>query len=145
MIWKDTTIGDFTEISNSVVCNNVTIGDQVAVLDNVIIAEECVIENEARILSNTKLWPRKVVESQAVLARSLVHEERWARELFTDARISGNSNVDMNPEFGAKLGAALGTSLGAGTVITASRDDDGRITDDETIDDRWFDERWRCP
>lgn len=124
VVWKDTVIGDFTEIANSVVCNNVTIGKHVAVLDNVIIAEECVIEDEARLLSNIKLWPRKIVESQSVLARSLVHEERWARELFTDARISGMANVDMNPEFGAKLGAALGSSLGAGTVITASRDDD---------------------
>ncbi len=124
VLWDNVSVGDFSEMANTVVCNDTKIGDHVAILDNVIIAEECVIEDGARLLSNIKLWPRKVVESEAVLARSLVMEERWARELFTDARISGKSNVDMNPEFGAKLGAALGTMLGAGTLVVASRDED---------------------
>ena len=124
VVWDNTTIGNFSEFSNDVICNNVQIGDHVAALDNVFIAEQCVIEDHVRLLSNIKLWPRKTVEREAVLARSLVQEERWARELFTDARITGRSNVGINPEFGAKLGAALGTSIGAGTLVVCSRDDD---------------------
>ncbi len=124
VLWNNTTLGDGVELTNDVVCNNVTIGDKASVLDNVFIAEECIIGDEARILSNIKLWPRKTVESQAVVTRSLVREERWSRELFTDARISGLSNIDLNPDFGAKLGAALGTALGSGALVVASRDDD---------------------
>ena len=124
VVWRDTTIDNFTELANDVICNNVTIGCHVAALDNVFIAEECVIEDEARLLSNIKLWPRKTVEKEAVLARSLVQEERWARELFTDARITGKSNLGLNPEFGAKLGSAIGTMLGAGSMVVCSRDDD---------------------
>ncbi|MGA0045348.1 MAG: sugar phosphate nucleotidyltransferase [Candidatus Kapaibacteriota bacterium] len=124
VLWSGVHVGAFTDIANTVVCSRTTIGNHVAILDNVIIAEDCVIEDNARLLSNIKLWPRKVVEAEAVLARSLVMEERWAKELFTDARISGKSNVDMNPEFAAKLGAALGTMLGAGTLVVASRDED---------------------
>ncbi|MBI2794347.1 MAG: NTP transferase domain-containing protein [Ignavibacteria bacterium] len=124
VVWHDSQIGDFSEITNSVVCNDVTIGNRVTVLDNSFIAEECVIGEGARILSNLKLWPRKTVESEAVLTRSLVQEEHWARQLFTDARISGISNNDMNPDFGAKLGFALGMAFGVGTLVVSSRDDD---------------------
>lgn len=124
VLWDGVQVGAFSEITNAVVCTSTVIGDRVSVADNVIIAEECVIEDQARLLSNIKLWPRKVVEAEAVLARSLVMEERWAKELFTDARISGKSNIDMNPEFAAKLGAALGTMLGAGTLVVTSRDED---------------------
>lgn len=124
VLWHDTVVGDEAELSNDVVCNGVSIGSGASLLDNVFVAEECVIGEGARLLSNIKLWPRKIVESQAVVTRSLVNEERWSRELFTNARISGASNIDMNPEFGAKLGAALGTALGADTLVVASRDND---------------------
>jgi len=124
VLWNEVQIGDFAEIRHAVICNETTIGAQASIGENVIIAEECVIGNDARVLSGVKLWPRKVVESHATVTRSLVQEERWSRELFTDARISGESNIDVNPEFGAKLGAAIGTALGAGVNVIASRDDD---------------------
>lgn len=124
VLWDNVTIGDGVELSHDVICNNVVIGSNATALDNVFIAEECSIGEGARILSNVKLWPRKTVESHAVVTRSLVHEERWSRELFTDARVSGLSNIDFTPDFGAKFGAALGTALGAGTLVVASRDAD---------------------
>lgn len=123
-IWDRVVIGDRAEVGQAVICNDVVIGKGASILDHVFIAERCEIGDQARLLSNIKLWPRKVVESEAIVTRSLVQEERWARELFTDARITGGSNIDMNPEFGAKLGAALGTALGAGTVVVCSRDED---------------------
>ena len=51
-----------------------------------------------------------------------MQEEKWMRELFTDARISGTSNIEMNPEFGAKLGAAIGSAIGLGVNFIVSRD-----------------------
>ena len=36
-------------------------------------------------------WPNKHIEEGATLSRSMVQEEKWIRELFTDARISGLS------------------------------------------------------
>ncbi len=124
VLWEGVNVGDLAELRHAVVCSDTTIGSMASVGENVIIAEECVIGNDARLVSGVKLWPRKVVESHAIVTRSLVQEERWSRELFTDARITGIANIEVNPEFGAKLGAALGTALGAGTVVIASRDDD---------------------
>lgn len=124
VVWNNVVVGDHAELANDVLCNGVTIGAGASLGDNVIVAEDCVIGDHARLLANLKLWPRKHVESHATLSRSLVQEERWARELFTDARISGGANLDMNPEFGAKLGAAIGTTVGTAKMVLASRDDD---------------------
>lgn len=124
VLWNDVCVGDFSDLTNDVVCNNVNIASNVSIADNVFIAESSVIGEHARLLSGIKLWPRKHVESHATLSRSLVQEERWARELFADARITGTSNVEMNPEFGARLGAALGMALGNNTQFVASRDTD---------------------
>ena len=51
-------------------------------------------------------------------------EDKWLRQLFTDARITGLSNIEINPEFGAKLGAAFGAFVGAGSTVVTSRDSD---------------------
>jgi mannose-1-phosphate guanylyltransferase/phosphomannomutase len=122
VIWERSTIGDFATLTHDVITNDVTIGDYVSVAENVFISDGCNIGEYAKLASNIKLWPQKEVESRAILTRSLVQEEKWMRDLFTDARVTGQSNIEMNPEFGAKFGAALGNSLGAGKTVIASRD-----------------------
>ncbi|MFA5512296.1 MAG: sugar phosphate nucleotidyltransferase, partial [Candidatus Kapaibacterium sp.] len=123
-IWDKVTIGDMVELNGNVICNDVSIHDFVKIADNVFIAENCVIGKNAKLYSNIKLWPNKIVEEGASLFRSLVQEEKWSRELFTDARISGLSNIEINPDFGAKFGAALGMAFGKNTTVLASRDPD---------------------
>lgn len=122
--WKNVLIGDMVEMSDDVICNDVIINDFVNISENVFIAENCNIGKGARLFSNIKLWPRKVIEEGATLFRSLVQEDRWNRELFTDARISGISNIEINPDFGTKFGAALGMAFGKNTTLLASRDPD---------------------
>jgi len=47
------------------------------------------IGKRSKLLSNIKIWPEKNIEDGSIVTRSLVWEDRWLRELFTDARISG--------------------------------------------------------
>lgn len=123
-IWNNTIIEDFVQITDSVVCNDCKIQNNATIDENVFIADGCNIGQYSRLNSNIKLWPNKFVESHAVLSISLVQEEKWQKELFTDARISGISNIDINPEFGAKLGMAFGMTLGPNTKVICSRDPD---------------------
>lgn len=129
-IWDNVEIGDFSELNQNVICNNTKIGNKVRIEENVFIAENCIIGDYSVLNSNIKLWPNKFVEEGSTLSTSLVQEEKWQRELFTDARITGMSNIEMNPEFAAKLGAALGLTFGTNSSVLASRDPDGvsRIT-----------------
>lgn len=124
VLWNNVDVGDGAVMSNDVLCNSVRIGAHAVVRDNVFIAEGCTIGDHATLVANIKLWPNKHVEQHATLTRSLVQEERWSKDLFTDARITGIANIDMNPEFGSKLGAALGMAVGGAVSLVASRDDD---------------------
>jgi mannose-1-phosphate guanylyltransferase/phosphomannomutase len=124
VIWSDTKIGKGAELTSCVVAKWCTIGDYAMINDNVFISDKCIIGAESRLAPNIKLWPNKEVEDGAVLTRSLVWEDKWLKDLFTDARITGLSNIEMNPEFGAKIGAAFGALAGSGKSILMSRDSD---------------------
>ncbi len=124
VLWNDIVIGHSAELSSDVVCSRCSIGEKAIVSENVFIGDACWIGRKAQLSSNIKLWPEKVVEEGAILTRSLVWEDKWLRELFTDARVSGLSNIEMNPEFGAKLGAAYGAYIGEGKTVVTCRDSD---------------------
>lgn len=124
VLWDGCTVEEQVQISNSVVGFETILRNGATVADNVFISDRCQIGRDASLLSNIKLWPEKSVEDGAVLSKSLVWEDRWLKELFTDARITGSANIEINPEFGAKLGAALGAMIGEGRMVLASRDPD---------------------
>lgn len=124
VIWDGCTLEESVQISNSVMGYDSILHADATVADNVFISDKCNIGQGASLLSNIKLWPEKVVQDGAVLSKSLVWEDKWLRELFADARITGSANIEVNPEFGAKLGTSLGASMGEGSQVLASRDPD---------------------
>jgi mannose-1-phosphate guanylyltransferase / phosphomannomutase len=123
-LWDNVKIGNFAQLSDDVVCFGTVIGESVTVNENVFISENCTIGEDALINSNVKIWPNKHIEHGAILSRSLIQEEKWQRELFTDARITGLANIEISPEFGAKLGTAIGLTLGKNVKFIGSRDPD---------------------
>jgi mannose-1-phosphate guanylyltransferase/phosphomannomutase len=124
VIWDHAVVERNADLSFDVVGSHCVLGEGATVLDNVFIGDKCTIGKGSHLLPNIKLWPEKTVEDNATLNRSLVWEDRWLRGLFSDARITGLSNVEVNPEFGAKLGAAWGAFLGRGKTVATSRDAD---------------------
>jgi mannose-1-phosphate guanylyltransferase/phosphomannomutase len=124
VIWGDVVIGHSAELSYDVVGTKCSIGEKSVIAENAFIGDGCWIGRNARLSANIKLWPEKVVEEGAVVTRSLVWEDKWLRELFADSRVTGLSNLEMNPEFGAKLGAAYGAFIGAGKTVVTCRDSD---------------------
>jgi mannose-1-phosphate guanylyltransferase/phosphomannomutase len=124
VIWSNSKIGTRSELSLDVIGTGCTIGDDVIILENVFMSDSCSVGKRSTLLSNIKIWPEKSVEDGSTVTRSLIWEDRWLRELFTDARVTGLSNIEINPEFGAKLGAAFGALVGAGSSVVTSRDSD---------------------
>ncbi len=124
VIWSDVVIGHSAELSYDVVGTKCSIGEKSVIAENAFIGDGCWIGRNARLSANIKLWPEKVVEEGAVVTRSLVWEDKWLRELFADSRVTGLSNLEMNPEFGAKLGAAYGAFIGPGKTVVTCRDSD---------------------
>jgi len=124
VIWDGCSIEQNVHVSDGVIGYETVLHGGATIAENVFISDRCSIGHEANLMPNIKLWPDKVVEDGAVLSKSLVWEDRWLRDLFTDARSTGVTNIEMTPEFGAKLGAALGAVIGAGRTVLSSRDPD---------------------
>lgn len=124
VIWNGVNVGVGAEILSAVIGSKTTVGDHTRIAENVFVGDNCSIGKSAMLFSNIKLWPDKTVEEGATVTRSLVWEDRWLRELFTNSRVTGISNLDLNSEFGAKLGAAFGALVGPGATVITSRDSD---------------------
>ncbi|HUI10270.1 MAG TPA: sugar phosphate nucleotidyltransferase [Bacteroidota bacterium] len=124
VIWNDVVIGHSAELSYDVIGTKCSVGEKSVIAENAFVGDGCWIGRNARLSANIKLWPEKVVEEGAVVTRSLVWEDKWLRELFADSRVTGLSNLEMNPEFGAKLGAAYGAFIGPGKTVVTCRDSD---------------------
>lgn len=122
VIWKDTSIGKRSILTEAIVANNSTLEEETVIFENAIISENCHIERGAKIKANVRVWPGKRVEADSILSSSLVWGEKWNRELFTDAKVMGVGNVELTPEFAVKLGAAYGAMLGQGSIVVTSRD-----------------------
>ncbi len=124
VIWDGVKVGSYAWLTLDVIGYECNIGEKVEIRENVFISDHCTIGNGAKLMPNIKLWPWKVVEDGSVLSKSLVWEDKWLKELFVESRVSGISNVEMIPEFGAKLGTAFGAFLGQGKTVLVSRDAD---------------------
>ncbi len=124
ILWDNVLVGARSKVTGDVIGTGSIVGEQVEIEENAFISDDCIIGKRAHIKPNVKLWPKKVVDAGATLSRSLVWEDKWLSAIFTDARVTGTSNIEMNPEFAAKLGAAFGSLLGVGKYAVCSRDSD---------------------
>jgi len=122
ILWDHVTVGEYAQLVEDVVASNCEIGPEAFLQENVFVSENCRIGPASQIYANVKIWPEKTIEAGAVLNSSLIWGDRWLRELFSDARVSGLANTEVSPEFGAKLGAAFGAFLGEGSYVVTSRD-----------------------
>lgn len=119
--WEGVSIGPRAEISEAILCKNSFVGE------GAIVEEECILSDNSRvgdgawIKRKVKIWPNKEVEAGATLTSSLIWGERWSRELFSDAKVTGIGNAEITPEFAAKLGAAYGATVGIGRTVAVCR------------------------
>lgn len=124
ILWNNTSIEDNTRVNYSVICNNVRIKPNCRVNENTFIGSNVSIGSSVTVRSDVKIWPQKNVDSNSIVTKNLIWEERWKDTLFTDSRITGLSNIEITPDFGAKLGMAYGVFSGLGSKILISRDID---------------------
>jgi len=124
VLWNNVQAGESSNIKNAVAASRVRIGRSSTVSNKVYIGEDVVIGDRSLIKPRVKIWPKKNIASDTILSTSLIWGDRWLKELFTDARISGIANFEITPEFAARLGCALGAFWGVGSAVYTSRDND---------------------
>jgi mannose-1-phosphate guanylyltransferase/phosphomannomutase len=122
VLWGDVQVGAGAQIRRAVVCGFAQIGGGCQVGEQAVISERVILGRRVDVRPNVRIWPGKTVEEGAIVTDSLVWGDRFNRELFTDAKISGVFNREVTPEFAVRVGGALGAQMGAGKTILASRD-----------------------
>jgi len=122
IIWSDCVIGSESTMNEAIVGSRSRLGRNVAMIDDSIVSDDCTIGEFATIRANCKIWPGKSVDDGAVVSSSLVWGEKWNRELFTDAKLTGLALSEITPEMVVKIGSALGAFLGPGNSVITSRD-----------------------
>lgn len=124
VIWDNVTIKAKAKILFDVIGQNCTIEENSRINDFVFIGDNCFIGKNVFVSSSIKIWDKKKIDNNAKITRSLIQEDTFFNDLFTDSRITGLSNLQINPEFGAKLGAVYGASLGMNKQVMVGRDID---------------------
>jgi mannose-1-phosphate guanylyltransferase/phosphomannomutase len=119
--WDKVSIGPRAQISEAIICSNGFVGEAATVEEECIVSDDARVGDGAWVKRRVKIWPNKEVEAGATLTSSLIWGERWSRELFSDAKVSGVGNAEITPELSAKLGAAFGAVIGKGRSVAVCR------------------------
>ena len=122
IIWSDSVVGSETVMNEAIVGSRSRFGRNVELFDDSIVSDDCTIGESATVKANCKIWPGKTVDDGAIVSSSLVWGEKWNRELFTDAKITGLALTEVTPEMAVKIGSAFGAFLGHGNSVVTSRD-----------------------
>lgn len=124
VVWDGVKIGSNSKLIYDVIGRNCTIGHDTRINDYVFVGDECSIGNNVFISSSIKIWDKKVIDDGEKVGRSLIYDDKFFTELFTDSRITGLSNLQVNPEFASKLGTVFGAFVGEGKRVLIARDID---------------------
>jgi len=124
VIWDNVKIGSNVRILFDVIGKNCTIGENARINDFVFMGDNCEVGKNTFISSSIKIWDKKKIEDNTKVTQSLIYKDSFFHELFTDSRITGLSNLQINPEFGAKLGTVYGAYAGPDKTILLARDID---------------------
>ena len=122
IIWKNTQIGDDSNLSGTVLCSNSAVKNGVSIFENTVIGEKTVIQDNSIIKPDIKIWPEKKVYENTIVAQNIVWGTRVSKNIFGTKGVSGIINMEITPEFCSRLGSAYGLALGSHKTMIVSSD-----------------------
>ncbi len=122
VIWDNVRIASGALLQENVIASSTEINEGAHLAEGVVVSDHCRIGRNATVKASVKVWPRKTVEDEAVLASSLIWGEKWSSRIFAAYGVTGLANIELSPEFAARVGAAYGASLKKGSFVSTSRD-----------------------
>ncbi|HWD23861.1 MAG TPA: sugar phosphate nucleotidyltransferase, partial [Acidimicrobiales bacterium] len=139
VLGKNVRVGDSAEIEHSVVHDNVYIASGANVRgsivgrsselrqgvhldEGVVLGDNVRVGTQAVLTSGVKVYPNKVIDSEATITTSIIWETRGSQSLFGRVGVTGLANVDLSPELATRVAMAYATTLPKGSTVTTSRD-----------------------
>jgi len=122
VLWEHVYVGRKAALRGAIVCSRVQVHANASVYEGAVIGDESVVREGGTLKPEVKLWPCKLVETGAIVNRSIVWGTRLARTVFGNQGVTGLVNAEISSEFAATLGAAFASTLGKGSRILVSSD-----------------------
>lgn len=122
IIWDHSYIGPASTIINSIICNNVHVGDHVAIMEGAVIGDDTRIGRGSIIRPNIKVWPSKIIDPYTIVSINIKWGIRWYKTLIEPWGITGLLNIEITPELASRIGSAIGSSLLRSGKIAVARD-----------------------
>lgn len=118
-------IGDSTEVRGAVLCKKVQLESKASVFEEAAIGDDTLIREKAVVKPGIKIWPNKIIDSSTVVKANVIWRGKFTKSLFGKQGVSGEVNVDINPEFVSKLGSAYGSLLKPDSKVAIACCDSG--------------------
>jgi len=122
IIWNGATVGEEAHLRACTISRGTRMDRRSQALEGSVVGTLSIVGEEAQIAPGVRVWPRKRIESGAILNINLIWGNTAQRNLFGQRGVSGLANVDITPEFVVKLGASYGSTLKLGSTVIVSRD-----------------------
>ena len=122
IIWNNGNIGPNCEIRESIMGDNVVLREKVNVYDHTALGHKVRVNQESIIKPGVKIWPERTVDSGSVVEKSIIQTTRWSKQLFTERGIIGEGNIDITAEFVCRLASAYTSTFSGKAEVTVSSD-----------------------
>ena len=122
IVWKNTKIGNNVQCRGSVLCSGITVKNGVHLFENTVIGSNTTLEAGVIVKPDIKIWPEKVIETDAVVTENLVWGTKVSKTLFGYRDVNGDVNISLTPEFASRMGSAFGSVLKEDSRIVVSSD-----------------------
>ncbi|MDD2417414.1 MAG: sugar phosphate nucleotidyltransferase [Oscillospiraceae bacterium] len=114
--------GDRTSLTGTLLCHGASVRRGASLFEGSAIGSGGVVGEYATIFPEVKVWPNKKVEDNRVLRENL-REGNGTNVMFDDAGLTGETGVELTPEFCARIGSAAGSiAHGEKVAIGCSHD-----------------------
>lgn len=110
----------------SVVCEKVKIKSDVTLSADTVIGEGTVIGENSRIESGVRVWQNKTIPANTTVRDDFKHSGKNKIEI-TERGITGDTNIDVTPDFAAKAGSAL-SCLHPNNILVACEDNNASVS-----------------
>ena len=115
-------VGPKASLRSAALGSGVKVYANASLYEGSVVGDDTVIKERSIIKPDVKLWPNKVVDSGAVVQRSIVWGTNSPKNIFGIEGINGLANIEITPEFATSLGAAFGSVVKSGSTILVSSD-----------------------
>ncbi|MCL2109280.1 MAG: sugar phosphate nucleotidyltransferase [Oscillospiraceae bacterium] len=111
---------------NSVICDKAKLKENVFLSDDTVVGEGTVIGENSRIESGVRVWQNKTVPANTTVRDDFKYSGKNKIEI-TERGVTGDTNIDLTPDFAAKTGCAL-SGLHPNNILVSCDDNNSSIS-----------------